>query len=69
MIEMRMEEKFRNIAHAFRTFDTNGDSRITFEEFEAGLRNVGIAMNKKTLKELFDYLDENKDNIIEFNEF
>lgn len=69
MIEMRMEEKFKNIGQAFRTFDTDGDSRITFEEFWKGLTNVGIIMEKDTCKELFDYLDENGDRIIEFNEF
>lgn len=68
-IELRLEEKFKTIAKAFRTFDSDGDSRITFEEFWIGLDQVGIAMKKDTCKELFDYLDENKDEHIEFNEF
>ena len=69
MIELRMEEKFRNIGQAFRNFDRDDDSKITFDEFSQGLVHAGISMNIQTCKEIFDYLDENKDQIIEFNEF
>lgn len=68
-VELRMEEKFKNIGHAFRTFDTDGDSRITFQEFWLGLEKIGIFMNRATCQELFDYLDENNDKYIEFTEF
>ena len=68
-IELRFEEKFSNIGHAFRFLDANGDSKVSFDEFWVGLDKIGIIMEKSTCKELFDYIDKNKDNNIEFNEF
>lgn len=68
-IEIRLEEKFRNIAHAFRTFDTDGDSMIQFDEFWVGLNKVGIYLDKQACLELFNYLDQNNDKVVEFNEF
>jgi hypothetical protein len=68
-IELRLEEKFKTICQAFRSFDTDGDSKLTFDEFWVGLDKVGISMNKQICRELFNFLDENKDQVIEFNEF
>lgn len=47
-IELRLEEKFVNIGHAFRSLDSDGDSRISFDEFWLGLDKIGIIMERST---------------------
>jgi Ca2+-binding EF-hand superfamily protein len=64
-----LRRDLNNIGHAFRTFDTDGNSKISFQEFWHGLDKVGIPMEMNTCKEIFDYLDENNDCYIEFGEF
>ncbi len=52
------EEKLRNITLALRKMDTNGDERITREEW--------VAAGGKPAS--FDMLDHNKDNVLTWQE-
>lgn len=44
-IHMRLEEKFRDYRHAFRSFDTNYDGTLSFKEFMTGLENIGVRLD------------------------
>ena len=66
---MRIEEKFKDFRHAFRTFDKNYDGSLSFKEFMSGLENIGIRMNLPDFHLIFDMIDYDKKNEIDFSKF
>lgn len=36
-VHIRIEEKFKNFTHAFRSIDSNFDGHLSFKEFIEGL--------------------------------
>ena len=69
LIEIKLEEKFKTIHDAFRTFDENGDSRLNYEEFDKGMNHLAADLSKEDIKTAFNMLDLNKDGFIEYREF
>lgn len=69
LLEIKMEEKYKTIHDAFRTFDTNGDSKLKYDEFVRGVLNLGTDLSEEDIKKAFDMLDENANGEIEYHEF
>ena len=53
----------------FKTYDDNGDKRLSKEELISGLRDYGVNMNKSETDELFQYFDKDGSGSISFDEF
>lgn len=68
-LEIKMEEKYKTIHDAFRIFDENGDSKLTFSEFEKGMLHLNTDLTKDDIRKAFDLLDENKNGELEYHEF
>lgn len=68
-LEIKMEEKFKTIHDAFRTFDENGDSKLNYEEFERGMLNLNTDLTRDDIRRAFDLLDENRNGELEYHEF
>lgn len=69
LIEIKMEEKFKTIHDAFRIFDTNGDSKLDFKEFEKGMNHLAADLSKEDIIQAYNLLDRNKNGEIEYHEF
>ncbi|KAF2589693.1 hypothetical protein F2Q70_00041136 [Brassica cretica] len=50
-------------------FDKNGDGRITKEELNDSLENLGIFMPDKDLIQMIQKMDANGDGCVDINEF
>jgi Ca2+-binding EF-hand superfamily protein len=69
LLEIKMEEKFKTIHDAFRTFDTNGDSKLNYSEFEKGMLNLNTDLTRDDIKKAFMLLDDNQNGDLEYHEF
>lgn len=54
---------------AFRGFDEDGDSKISYQEFVNGLSKLGIYLSDEDMFDTFSYLDEDSDGYLMLNEF
>jgi Ca2+-binding EF-hand superfamily protein len=52
----------------FRAMDNNGDKRLSKDELEWGLRDLGVTFNKAELDELFSILDRDGSGGVDFDE-
>lgn len=53
----------------FRAFDKNGDGRISFEELEMAMKELGENMSYQELQEMMNDGDTDNDGMIDFEEF
>jgi calmodulin len=53
----------------FRAFDKNGDGRISLEELELAMKELGENMTMEELHEMMKDGDVDKDGMIDFEEF
>lgn len=60
-VHIRLEEKFKDYRHAFRSFDTNYNGTLSFKEFITGMENIGIRLELEDFKVLFETIDYDKD--------
>ena len=64
-----MNEKNMSVEDAFRFFDINADGHFNHFEFEAGLKNLGIAsIGPPQIAALINALDEDENGTIEIEE-
>ena len=68
-IHLRFEQKFRDYRMAFRHFDMNFDGTIEFEEFVQGMEFCGIAMSLSEYKKVFDLINYDNADFINFQKF
>lgn len=68
-VHLRIEEKFKDFRHAFRSFDKNYDGNLSFKEFMTGLENIGIRLSLEDFLKIFQVLDYNQSNDIDFSKF
>ena len=69
LLEVKMEEKYKTIHDAFRTFDEDGDSKLTYDEFEKGMLTLNTELTPDDMKKAFDLLDQNRNGKLEYHEF
>lgn len=66
---VKIEEKFQKTSHAFRFFDEKSRSKISYREFENAIAKLKIKFHKNDIKEVFKYLDADKDKFLNYIEF
>lgn len=57
------------IKRVFQMFDRNGDGRITKQELNESLSNLGIYIPDKELTQMIEKIDANKDGFVDIDEF
>ncbi|TPX63483.1 hypothetical protein SpCBS45565_g06573 [Spizellomyces sp. 'palustris'] len=53
----------------FSKIDTDGDRRVSFDEFKKGWSDAGFSINEGDTRKTFDAIDKNKGGYILFEEF
>ncbi|KAG2177162.1 hypothetical protein INT43_007819 [Umbelopsis isabellina] len=59
----------QELRDCFRAFDKNGDGRISLDELELAMKELGEDMTKEELHEMMRDGDADKDGMIDFEEF
>ena len=65
-IHSRIEQKFKDYRNAFRHFDLNFDSQLSFEEFVVQSEFIGVSMSINDFKLVFKTLDYDNKSEIDF---
>ncbi|KAG3031069.1 hypothetical protein PC121_g14207 [Phytophthora cactorum] len=70
-IIVRALEKGIRVHHVFAEIDASGDGKLSYEEFECGLKQLGISTDndKEGVRELLTELDTDHDGTISYTEF
>lgn len=63
------ERDFEELRKLFIQVDSNGDGRITLDEFVQALINYGINYSAEETKELMKKLDTNYNGFVDYTEF
>ena len=63
------ENEIKKLIIFFNAFDLNNDGRISFEEFNNGIRKLSKKIKKEEIQKLFQTIDTNEDGRIEYTEF
>jgi len=56
-VHVRIEEKFKDFRHAFRSFDKNFDGGLNFKEFITGMEGIGVKFKISDYRLIFEALD------------
>lgn len=62
-------EQLQEFEAAFNQFDSDKDGHITMQELGTMMRSIGQNPTEIELKEMIEEVDQDKDNVIDFNEF
>lgn len=65
----RSDAGIKSIGLYFRQIDDDGSKMVNFEEFQRGILNHNILMDKNDMVNLFNLFDRNSDGSISFDEF
>ncbi|CAH3153098.1 unnamed protein product [Porites lobata] len=59
----------KGIGRVFRIMDDDANRTLDFNEFKKGIREYGLHLEPKELKEMFQAFDADGSNVIDFDEF
>ena len=62
-------EELQELKEAFDRFDNHKRGKITYDQFENGLKDLGLELSKAEVRELLRETDTNRDGTVDFNEF
>lgn len=65
----KIEEKFSNLAKAFRFFDLDNNTQLTRKEFRDGLERLKIKITDEDRELVFNYLDNSQNGWLSYREF
>lgn len=68
-VSNRIVEKYKGFTEAFRRFDKNFDGSLNFREFVSGMDEMGIHLTLPDYRLIFDCIDFNQDESIDFFKF
>ena len=68
-VNNRILEKYKGFTEAFRRFDKNFDGSLKFREFVLGLGEMGINLTLPDYRLIFDKIDFDKDEEIDYFKF
>jgi len=68
-VNNRILEKYKGFTEAFRRFDKNFDGSLNFREFVLGLGEMGINLTLPDYRLIFDKIDFDKDEEIDYFKF
>lgn len=68
-IEQVNDGQSKVIRELFSLCDNNGDGKISREELNSVMKDLGVATSDAEVNVLFDHLDIDKDGVISFQEF
>ncbi|KAE8703954.1 Calmodulin-like protein 5 [Hibiscus syriacus] len=57
------------LRRVFQMFDRNGDGKITKEELNDSLQNMGLFISEKELNQIIKRIDVNGDGFVDIDEF
>lgn len=60
---------FNKVWYAFELLDSDSDRRLDFNEFQAGLKKVGLKLPNAQARDEFDGMDTNDGGLVLFDEF
>ena len=69
LLWIKLNERFMNMAEAFRFFDKNYNNRVHFSEFQKSLDNLRIKFRLEMMEEIFKKLDRGDKGYFDFNDF
>lgn len=69
LIWIKISERFKGMAEAYRYFDVNFNNRVSFNEFQKGLDHMRIKFQINELDVIFKYLDRGQKGYIAYNDF
>ena len=61
--------RFKELSEMFKSFDKDGNGKITFDELKIALQNIGDYKTDKEIRAMINEVDLDKNGTIEFNEF
>eukprot|EP00760_Papus_ankaliazontas_P034431 PhM_4_TR7188/c0_g1_i1/m.29959 len=66
---LRFLVHYNDVWRKFDALDTSRDRRVTYEEFAAGQKKVGLALDENALRAAFSDMDKNGGGYVLFDEF
>ena len=69
LLWIKLEERFKSMAEAFRYFDRNYNNRVCFGEFQKALDHMRIKFQVNTIASLFQALDRDNKGFISYRDF
>lgn len=66
LIWLKIVERFKSVAEAFRYFDVNSTGKISLNGFMLSLENLNIKVTQEELKEIFTHLNMSHDGYLTF---
>jgi len=69
LLWIKLDERFKGMAEAYRYFDVNFNNRVSFNEFQKGLDHLRIKYQVNQVDAIFKYLDRGQKEYISFGDF
>jgi len=62
----KVHARFADFSKSFRFFARNHENYINFKQFSIGCETLSLKYSSQDLKEIFDYLDKDKNGFITY---